>query len=126
MHHMLLLNKIARLQPSHIVLDTSIDADPDCILALRSEPISLEGSGAVADAGDPERIVVGWPSRSALELMLEGAGYPSVKYYEWRRSGIRQWEELKDYYQGDRVSLVAAHKSALKRSALPVNEVIAA
>jgi len=126
MHHMLLLNKIARLRPAHIVLDTSIDADPDCILTLRSEPISMEGSGAVADAGDPERILVGWPSRSALELMLASAGFPSVKYYDWRRSGIRQWEELKDYYQGDRISLVAARKPALQKSESPVKEVIAA
>jgi 2-polyprenyl-3-methyl-5-hydroxy-6-metoxy-1,4-benzoquinol methylase len=122
MHHMLLLNKIARLRPTHIILDTSIDGDPDCIMGLQSEPISLEGSGAVADAGDPERILVGWPTKTALELMLASAGFPSVKYYDWRGAGIRRWEELVDYYQGLRVSLVAAHKSALEGSELPANE----
>ena len=59
MHHMLLLNKIARLRPTHIVLDTSIDGDPDSIVVLRSEPISLEGNGAVPDVGDP-RTHLGW------------------------------------------------------------------
>jgi Methyltransferase domain len=110
--HMLLLNKIARLQPTSIILDTSIDDDPDSVVVLHSEPVAHEGAGAVPDAGDPERILVGHPTRSALELMLTSSGFPNIKYYDWRRAGIKRWDELLEYHQGLRVSLVAARKAA--------------
>jgi 2-polyprenyl-3-methyl-5-hydroxy-6-metoxy-1,4-benzoquinol methylase len=112
-HHMLLLNNIARLRPAHIVLDTCIDVDPDTIVFLQTERVAHESAGAVPDAGDPETILVGSPTRSALELMLSSAGYPSVKYYDWHRAGIRRWDELIEYHRGLRVSLVAARKSAV-------------
>jgi len=110
MHHMLLLNKIARLRPAHIILDTCIDVDPDCIVVLQPEQVAHESAGALPDAGDPERLLVGSPTRSALELMLASVGYPSIKYYDWHRAGIRRWDDLIEYQRGLRVSLVAARK----------------
>ncbi len=45
MHHMLLLNKIARLRPAHLILDTSIDLDPDDVVVLQFDSVAVEGSG---------------------------------------------------------------------------------
>jgi 2-polyprenyl-3-methyl-5-hydroxy-6-metoxy-1,4-benzoquinol methylase len=108
MHHMLLLNKIARLRPKHLVLDTCIDVDPDSIVVLQSEKVAHESAGAVPDSGDPERLLVGCPTRSALELMLASAGFRSIRYFDWHGAGIRRWDNLIEYHQGLRVSLVAA------------------
>jgi len=115
MHHMLLLNKIARLRPTHIVLDTCVDVDPDSIVVLQSERVAHESAGAVPDEGDPELLLVGSPTRSALELMLSSVGYPSINYYDWHRAGIRRWDHLIEYHKGLRVSLVATRKSAADR-----------
>ena len=112
MHHMLLLNKIGHLRPSHIILDTCIDLDPDSFVAVQLERVAHESAGAVPDSGDPERILVGSPTRSALELMLASAGYPSIKYFDWHRAGIRRWDNLIEYHRGLRVSLVAVRKPA--------------
>ena len=111
MHHVLLLNKISRLRPRHLVLDTSIDLDPDAIVVLRSEAVAHEAFGAVPDPGDPEHVLTGVPTKSALELMLSGAGFPSVSYFDWLKAGIKQWDGVVDYHEGRRISLVATRKS---------------
>jgi len=110
MHHMLLLNKIARLRPTHIVLDTGITADPGNFVMVQSERVTHESAGAVPDSG--EHILVGYPTRSALELMLSSAGFRSIKYYDWHLAGIRRWDNLIDYQEGLRVTLVAGLNSA--------------
>jgi hypothetical protein len=43
--------------------------------------------------------------------LLSSAGFPSIKYYDWHRAGIRRWDNLIDYHEGLRVSLVAGRKS---------------
>ena len=112
MHHMLLLNKIARLRPKHLVLDTNVDLDPDSFVILQSEPVAHESAGAVPDAGDKEWLLVGTPTRSALELMLSSAGFSKVHYYDWHRAGIKRWDNLLEYQAGLRVSLVATRTGA--------------
>ncbi|MGH9433829.1 MAG: hypothetical protein ACRD3T_20050 [Terriglobia bacterium] len=112
MHHMLLLSKLARLRPSHLILDTRIDTDPDCIIDVHDEPVSLEASGAVPDLGAPTRTVVGLPTKSALELMLSSSGFASFRYYDWQGAGVKRWDELDDYHEGERVSMVATWKGA--------------
>ncbi len=110
MHHMLLLSKIARLRPTHVILDTAIDLDPDSIVEVHDEAVATEGAGAVPDPGDPTRIVVGWPTKSALELMLSSSGFTAFSYYNWHGAGIKRWDDLEDYHEGLRVSLVATFK----------------
>ena len=110
MHHMLLLSKIARLKPKHLILDTAIDVDPDSIVEVHEESVATESAGAVPDPGDPTRIVVGVPTKSALELMLSSSGFTGLAYYDWHRAGIKRWDDLEDYHEGQRVSLVAAFK----------------
>jgi len=112
MHHMLLLNKIARLRPRHLVLDTCVDLDPDSIVVLQPERVAHESAGAVPDAGDDQWVLVGSPTKSALELMLSRAGFSEVNYYDWHRAGIKRWDDLLEYRAGQRVSLVATRLAA--------------
>jgi len=106
-HHMLLLNKIARLKPRYVILDTKVSLDPRSIIEIRRESVEDESSGAVSEAGNPRYTVIGVPSRQVIELMLSEAGFGSFSYYDWRGAGIKDWTYLDAYYRGKRISLVA-------------------
>jgi len=109
-HHMLLLSKIARLNPKHLILDTEIDpSTTDCIVRFRKDKVAREGASIVSQPGDPSHAIVGTPSRSALEMMLTSFGW-DFSYYDWHRAGIKNWHKLRDYRDGWRVSIVATRR----------------
>jgi len=112
MQHMLLLSKIARLKPTSVIMDTDIHLDPLPIIEISREETSLQGAGAVPDIGDPTGTLIGRPSKSALELMLANVGF-TFSYYDWHRAAIKYWGDLRDYYAGERVSLVATRRNVL-------------
>lgn len=105
-HHMLLLSKITRLKPKHVIFDTEIDPAPSSIIRVQAEKVVSEDAAAVGDAGDPTWTVVGIPSKSALELMLASSGL-TCSYYDWHHAAIERWNGLEDYLKGLRVSLVS-------------------
>jgi SAM-dependent methyltransferase len=104
---MLLMRKIARLQPISLIIDTAVSTYPGSIVEIHDEAIALESAGAVGDPGAPERTVVGIPSKPALELMLRAAGFAVGQYYDWQHADVRWVEDLKDYYLGVRITLAA-------------------
>ena len=106
--HMSLLRKIARLEPKYLVIDTLISVNPAKIIEIRKEKIDLESNGAIGEPGAPSFTVIGKPSKSALELMLQAVGFQPVRYYDWLNAGITRWDDLEAYYLGERVSLTAA------------------
>lgn len=105
--HMALIRKIARLQPTSLVIDTAISPRAGTVIEVRDEGIEHESAAAVAEPGDPARAVKGNPSRAALELMLNAGGFSTLNYYDWRNAGIKRWVDLEDYCLGRRVSLTA-------------------
>jgi hypothetical protein len=120
MHHMLLFSKIARLNPSSLILDTAIDADRHSLIRVRREDTSRDAN-AIGTVINNRIQLVGRPSRRALDLMLTNAGW-SAAYYDWRAAGIRHWDALQDYRRGERLSLVAMSESAMAdRSAGPAH-----
>jgi hypothetical protein len=112
--HMPLLRKIARLRPAHLVIDTAISIRPSAVIEIRGEKIDHESNGAVGEFGTPGRGVIGKPTKPALELMLQAAGFRPLRYYDWCNAGITGWNDLEAYYLGARVSLTAAAESATK------------
>jgi hypothetical protein len=109
-HHMLLLSKIARLNPRHLVLDTEIDpSTSESVVRLKMERVSREANSPIEAPGDPTQAVVGAPSRSALELMLSSFGW-NFRYYDWHHAGITDWRALYDYHGGRRVTLMASRE----------------
>jgi hypothetical protein len=103
--HMPLFRKIARLKPANLIIDTAVSVRPSNLIEIRAEEIEDEGSGAFGEPGDSMKAVTGRPTKSALELMLQAAGFQPLGYYDWRRSGVRRWDDVGDYYIGTRVSL---------------------
>ncbi len=103
-NHMLLLSKIARLKPKHLILDTEISLDPRSVVLLHSEDPEVEANavGVGSDAFRP--VLVGRPSKTALELMLSSFGWSFV-YYAWHQAGISRWDTIEDYHEGWRVTL---------------------
>jgi hypothetical protein len=106
LHHMLLLHKIARLKPTNLIIDTCVDLDPDSTIVIQKEEVENETAGAVPDPGNRTHILVGTPTRSALESMLSMSGF-SVKYFNWHGAGIKRWDDLVEYHKGLRVTTVA-------------------
>ena len=103
-NHMLLLSKIARLKPKHILLDTVVLNEPRRIIALQSEDPESEGDAARTGAEAQKIILAGIASRKALEFMLSSFGW-SFEYYDWQKAGIRRWDHIEDYHEGARVSM---------------------
>jgi len=101
--HMLLLTKIARLKPRHIVIDTSITADARPAIFLNKEVHELERDGAKT-SDEQIAVIAGVPSHSALEMMLSSFGW-RPQYYDWGKAGITNWLHIEDYQEGTRVTL---------------------
>lgn len=110
LYHMELLNQIARLNPEHLILDTCVDVDPDPIVVVQYEDVTDETAGAVPDAGSRNLLLVGHPTKKALEMMLSATGF-RCRYVDWLSLGIRNWEFLREYNEGQRVTVVGTRMS---------------
>jgi len=115
LYHMELLNGIARLSPQHLILDTCIDVDPDPMVIVHFEDTTHETAGALPDEGNGSLLLVGHPTRKALEMMLRAVGF-NCRYIDWHAMGIRNWEFIQEYHEGLRVTVVAENT---KRQAAP-------
>jgi precorrin-6B methylase 2 len=106
-HHMLLLSKIARLNPRHLILDTAIQPSRShAFIAMYKEKVAIQANAALHSPGDPAYAVVGTPTRAALELMLSSFGW-QFTYYDWHNAGIADWQRLPDYRDDRRITLTA-------------------
>jgi transposase-like protein len=95
--HLLLLSKIAELDPRAVIIDTNI--------SLMKQPV-IELRGPVA--GRPLQLgesVEGYPSRAALDAMLSSFGW-KYEYFDWEHSGLVDKKQMWDYEGGRRVSVV--------------------
>jgi len=101
LNHLHVLSKIAQLKPRHLILDTRIDLRPVDAIFLRMETTEEDGNVAVSHGSQG---AVGFPTLGALNLMLAHFGWTG-RYYDWRRAGIRDWDDLQDYQEGSRVTL---------------------
>jgi hypothetical protein len=104
--HMVLLRKIARLEPATLIVDTEVCPRGGTLIELREEATATEGSAAVPETNGSSALI-GIPTRAALELMLRAIGFRPQRYYDWRNAGIERWDDLEDYYLGRRISLTA-------------------
>ncbi|HAQ35252.1 MAG: hypothetical protein CMF74_09455 [Maricaulis sp.] len=101
-NHVQLISAIERLKPDHLLLETTISASPDRIVEIMAEATHHEFNAM----GERPFEVVGWPSRSALSLMLDTAGFRHA-YQNWHDHGIGDWSNIEDFRDGTRISLVA-------------------
>jgi hypothetical protein len=57
-----------------------------------------------------QEVVVGWPSISALEMMLLNFGFDNIHYFDWQKfledaPDVQSVYQLKIYAAGERVTL---------------------
>jgi len=78
----------------------------DPVIRLYVEDSGIESSSFPfhTATGNP---LVGHPSRAALELLLADAGFGELDYFDWLAADIDNWNDLEDYRERRRVSLVA-------------------
>lgn len=105
MHHMQLLSAIARLRPSNLIIDTNVACDERAVIHLEEDDPNSEASAYAGTDTAGDRVVVGIPSRAALEMMLKNVGYDRIRYFDWHGQGIDDWRHLELYRDGRRVSL---------------------
>jgi 2-polyprenyl-3-methyl-5-hydroxy-6-metoxy-1,4-benzoquinol methylase len=104
-NHMLLLSKIERLKPAHIVIDTAVAADPRSVVVFQVEDHEFESDAARTDEAQ-KKVLAGIPSKAALVMMLESFGW-SPEFYDWHGVGIRNWTHIEDYQEATRVTVRA-------------------
>jgi SAM-dependent methyltransferase len=103
-HHMDVLMKIKKLNPKHLILDSHISKSSLPIITVKMEDTSGEGA-AIKNNFNHRQTVIGYPSLSALEMMLKSIGF-SFSYHDWSAMNIKNWVKLQDYKTGSRVTLV--------------------
>jgi hypothetical protein len=103
MEHMRIVLEASRIGVEYIVIDTSISGAKQPIIALAFESVSDTRNSIDYGSTGKEKILVGAPSRSGLQAMLEYAGY-GVDYFDWRQNRVDDWKDLPDYAADLRVT----------------------
>jgi len=106
MNHIELLEEIKRLKAKYLILDTAISESDKPIIKLMEDDSNDEASGIKSKNSPSHQVLVGHPSKIAIEMMLKNLGYDFF-YYDWHNVGIENWEHIEDYQLNTRISLVA-------------------
>jgi SAM-dependent methyltransferase len=106
LEHMRLLLEARRLGAEYIIIDTSISAAEEPIVALAFE--ATEDTRNAVDYGltGNNKALVGAPSRSGLLAMLDYAGY-QADFFDWQNNAVGDWTDLPDYAAHLRVTVRA-------------------
>jgi len=101
--HPTLLMDIKKLKPKYLILDTKITGLQLPTIRLRAK--NYQNPRVIKGGLPVENWIVGMPSRSAIDLMLDKLRF-SFEYYDWHE-GRKDWEGVIDYKNNHRVTLVA-------------------
>jgi len=72
-------------------------------LFRREDP---SGSGSTID----ETGLVAWPTRRAVEFMLENTGF-AYRFLDWKKGGVTDWWAMKPHRRGERVAYLCELKT---------------
>lgn len=123
MHHIELLEAIVATGTPTIIVDTAIALGEGPYIRLRAENSAAHSSGYSESGERQGRVLVGWPTREALTLMLSHYGY-SVEYVDWpglldargivADPSIQKGpdNQLRDYANGERTTAVARQRTS--------------
>ena len=108
MYHMDLLYQVKRLKAKYLILDTSISGEEKPVIEIIPEDADLQQSGIKTNYASSTQHLAGYPSKSAVELMLKNVGF-QLKYYDWQNAGIKDWTQINDYRVNRRLSICATN-----------------
>jgi SAM-dependent methyltransferase len=111
LEHMRVLLETRRIGAEVVILDTSISASDEPIIALHFESVHDNRNSIDYGKTGNRDILVGAPSRSGLIAMLDYTGY-GVEFFDWRDNGVDDWGDLPDYAADLRVTARATRRSA--------------
>jgi len=94
--HYQLLSEIKRLKANYLILDTSVVESDQPIIFVKSENAKKEGKAIRDNLNVDDQMVIGFPSKKAIEIMLTSLGFDFI-YLNWDNSGITNWEHLSMY-----------------------------
>lgn len=106
MNHYDLLDQIRRLSPENLILDTVISKSKSSIIEVKEEDSNVEMYAIKNAEYNNINVLVGHPSKKAMELMLKNFGF-EYQYYDWHDGRISDWKDLESYKNKGRVTLVA-------------------
>lgn len=103
-----LFRGIVDAKPRHCILDTKVILGDEPLVRLNVNRTALQSNAAQDDLTHGKRAIAGWPSVSALKVMLDVYDLDVEEQYDWpallesQPSGRRA---AGDYYSGNRVTL---------------------
>ena len=109
-NHYFLLSEMKRLNPKYLILDTFINLSNEPIIRLSLDKNSSEENAIKNSQNNDQETLVGVPSKSALEMLLQSFGF-DYNYYDWHAQNIFNWKYIGDYYLKKRLTLIAKNLS---------------
>lgn len=107
--HASLLLEASRLTTRALIIDTEVADSAEPIILLREERTDdSRNSVDYVGFGRPKALV-GTPSRAALFMILDHAGF-DIQSYDWQAQQITDWSNLDDYRTGKRITIRAERR----------------
>jgi hypothetical protein len=98
----------------HLVLDTAVASGPQRVVRLFAENVESESNAAPGNDTFGGKALVGWPTPSALEFILDSFGFDVVKRFDWQSALVAgKKQAVGQYRRGRRVTWVAKARPAL-------------
>lgn len=108
MEHWKILSEIKRINPKYLILDTQISTLGKEVIETYLEDSENEAN-AIFQSDNSKLSLVGKPSKSAIELMLNQLGF-KINIIDWHKLGIKNWKNIVDYYKKERMTFVASNE----------------
>ena len=111
-----LFSGIRRLKPHHLIIDTQVDDRDTDTIFLAIDRVETEGQALAGPSAHNGLMLVGRPSPKALRTMLDVYDFDVVDDSVWesllaRRKALRKRKVLGGYFEGARVTWVAANRN---------------
>ena len=111
--HFDILKEIQRIGARHLIMDTLLINNNQAIVQMAFDDPTQEGA-AVALQNQEDKVLVGIPSKRAMELMLNNLGF-DIQYHDWHNMmesansnhWPNYWHGIEDYQKGRRFTFVA-------------------
>src|SRR5262249_37849797 len=120
LEHMRLLLEARRLGAEYVIVDTSIAAASEPIVALAFEAIDDPRNAVDYGESGAGKALIGAPSKAGLLAMLDYAGY-QAEFFDWQNNAVDDWTAMPDYAAQLRVTVRARRSAPLRRSASTVS-----
>lgn len=111
-----LFHGMVRNDPKHCVIDTKVTKSDEPVVSLLTNRTNVQSNAAEEKYASNGKVIAGWPSVPALEMMLDVYGMDVEDRFDWRSLSARNKGEtprIGDYRRGNRVTLRCRVRSGL-------------